>query len=92
MKYVVVGVARSQGEFKGREYDNIMLHCLTDAEVLNGHKTEILKVKNDFKSKVEANGNPVDKFTDLVGCEVKPYFDRFGGIELLKVVSIDGQI
>ena len=92
MKYVVVGVERSQGDYNGQKYDNIKLHCFTDSEIEEGHKTEILKVKNNFAERVELNGNNLKYFRELVGCEIKPFFDRFGGIECIRVMSTDGAI
>ena len=105
MKYVVVGVERSKGSFDDRqtkekiEYDNILLHCFVHddspkqrTELLDGHRTTILKVKNDFASRVSLNDMPVKHFGELMGCEIKPYYDRFGGIDCISVVAIDGQI
>ena len=105
MKYVVVGVERSNGSFEDRqtkkkiEYDNIFLHCFVNddsprqrTELLDGHCTMVLKVKNDFATMVSLNGIPAKNFGELMGCEIKPYYNRFGDIDCISVVSIDGQI
>lgn len=103
MKFVVVGVERSKGSFESRdtkekvEYDNIMLHCSVEddspkqrTELLAGFRTTVLKVKNDFDNFVSLNGAPLKHFGELEGCEIKPYYNRFGSIDCISVVSIDG--
>ena len=105
MKYVVVGVENAKGSFKDQKtnqdisYDNILLHCFTEddnpkkkTELLDGHATAVLKVKNDFNSVVVLNGAPVKGFVELMGCEVKPYFNQYGRLDCISVVSIDGEI
>lgn len=104
MKYVVVGVERSKGSFKGRDnqqvdFDNILLHCFTKDdnpnnrnEVLEGNTTAVLKIKNDFEKRVALNGAPIKHFGELMGCEVKPYYNQYGTLDCISVVSIDGAI
>ena len=105
MKYVVVGVERSKGDFEAKDskekiaYDNIMLHCFVQddspkqrTELLEGNRTAVLKVKNDFDQYVSLNGNPVKHFGELLGCEIKPYYNRYGSIDCISVVTIDGTI
>lgn len=105
MKYVVVGVEHSKGEFEDRQtkekigYDNMLLHCFVHddsprqrTELLNGTRTAVIKVKNDFAMYVSLNGNAVKHFSELVGCEIKPFYNRFGNVDVISVITTDGQI
>lgn len=104
MKYVVVGVERSKGSFKSKDgqqidFDNILLHCFTKDdnpnnrnELLEGNATAVLKVKNDFANRVALNGNPIKNFGELMGCEIKPYYNQYGNLDCVSVVTLDGQI
>ena len=105
MRYVVVGIERSAGSFEDRQtkekiqFDNILLHCFVDddsprqrTELLDGHRTAILKVKNDFANRVSLNGISAKHFGELMGCEIKPFYDRYGNVDCISVISIDGQL
>lgn len=104
-RYVCCGVVRSCGTFKDDKtkqdvaWDNINLHCFVKddrekegKEIWGGHETAIIKVKNNFKEIVSDKDELVKGFADLVGCEVYPYYNEFGNVECLKVISIDGKL
>ena len=105
MKYVVVGVERSAGSFKDKNdqreitYDNILLHCfVTDdnpnarTQVLAGNSTGVVKVKNDFSQNVIKNGCPVENFSELLGCVITPFYNRYGSVDCIRVENIDGTV
>lgn len=103
-KYVVKGVENKTGEFKNDRneavaYDNMLLHCLVvnnspiaKMNLLGGYKTDVIKIKNDFKNIVYSGEFPVTTFKDLVGCEIELYQDSDGKIECVAVTSIDANI
>lgn len=102
-KYIVQGVERRTGDFKNDrnetvEYDNILLHCLVvnnsplaKSTLLAGYKTDVIKIKNDFKNLVYVDRFPVSDFGDLIGCEVELYQNSDGKIECVAVISIESK-
>ena len=103
-KYVVKGIERKAGKFtddSGRmvAFDNVLLHCLVVSNspiakinLIAGHKSDVIKVKNDFQNMVYPGEFPVMTFADLVGCEIELYQDSDGKIECIGVTSIDAKL
>lgn len=80
----IVGVQRMGGEFQGKPYDNLYLHCLNDAPskpTIAGDVCETLKIKWAEKSQVF--GGLVETDSDLralIGSAATPFYDRFGRV------------
>lgn len=75
-KYEVIGFSSRSGEFEGRHFDNVLVHCVRPArsELETGSVCETFKIRrSDFN----------DCKSVSVGDEVTPYFDRYGRVVAL---------
>ena len=78
----IVGVQRKSGEFQGKQYDNIMLHCLNDepsTPTIAGDVCESIKLKASEIS--YSLGGLVKNDADyraLIGMGCVPFYDRYG--------------
>jgi hypothetical protein len=87
----IIGVQRKIGEFQGKEYDNIMIHCQDDnpsTPTICGNTCEVLKVKTSqirevFDGIVKGDAD----WRDLIGQPIRPYFDRYGKVIRCELVS-----
>lgn len=83
----VVGIAEKKGEYQGTAYHNYMIHCLKDDDEALGQISEVLKVK---VAKVkEVFGRPMEYYDldDLIGAEIRCYYDKFGAPSEIRVVE-----
>lgn len=71
-KYVVVGFVRSFGEFDGKKYSNVKIHCVRDAIKSNesGQITCSFKVKSSV----------FDEHPLSIGDSFEPMYDRYGNV------------
>lgn len=80
----IVGVQRLGGEFNGKPYDNLYLHCLQDAPnkpTIAGVTCETVKLK--WSEMYSIFGGLVQNDNDLrglVGMAFNPFYDRFGRV------------
>lgn len=44
--YNVIGIGASKGEYKGFDYDNVILHCTYETKGVNGTAVKSVKVKS----------------------------------------------
>lgn len=74
---IVVGKKRSQGEYNGNSYDNVVLHCECDflGDNCEGSETVIVKVKSSDCS-----------FDSIpLGSDIQPIYNRFGKVDRILV-------
>lgn len=78
---LVRGIKRSTGEYNGRPYDNIMIHCTApnDGSMLAGEPVEILKIKTALFYEELGRlgcGDPAE----LVGLNIRERYNKFGNV------------
>lgn len=87
----IIGVQRKTGEFQGREYDNIMIHCSEDnpsTPTICGNVCETLKVKtSSIREAFDGLVTCDSDWRELVGQKIRPYFDRYGKVIRCELVS-----
>ena len=66
----VVGLRHSTGEYNGRTYDNMLVHCTYESKEMEGLGAIVLKVKTD------AFLNAPCKIGDMV----EAVYNRFGNV------------
>ena len=104
-KIKVIGVVRSSGNSKDRQtgnpfsWDNIILNCEVSEDnpdpnsnfariTLAGCDVEVYKMKNDF-SNVIVRDFPVNRFSDLLGCLIRVFYDQYKNVSCIEVIGID---
>ena len=103
MRYICKSFKPNKGTSKdkqtGKEFswDNINIQCeVVDdnpkaVQPVGENWREIISVKNDFNSVVITNGLKVDNFYGLLGCEIRPLYNRWGKVQNISIVAIDGK-
>ena len=77
----VIGIARQQGEYEGRRYDNFLLYCSTDPSngtTYIGGYCPNMKVK--VKSNIMSDCVNLDQVANLVGHDVDFYYDSYKNV------------
>lgn len=84
----VVGVSRKKGTFQDVPYDNVMLHCIFDADgMLAGEAVRQIKVKVSRLAAIFEDAKTPQKINApedcrcLVGHDIKVYCDNYGNPE-----------
>lgn len=84
----IVGVALSAGEFQGRKYDNVNVHCLEEPSNFDrcvGQACVIVKVKreifNNFASSYMTAGSGASVYFELIGLDVDFSYDRYNNVK-----------
>ena len=81
---IILGIARSKGEYEGNSYDNINFHCQDDTkEILAGTFTEVVKVKSTVLKHQFGDGYDV---TELLGQDVLFSYDRYGKVQSIAIM------
>ena len=88
-KYTVIGVENSVYKRNGKDFNVMLVHCISDEKILNGQKTKVFKITNnigliDIKLVGEFK---IEFFYDLVGCEVEPTKNKLGE-DALRVLKL----
>lgn len=83
----VVGITEKSGEYQGREYHNIMIHCTKESDDSYGLITEVVKVK--FGNVREVFGKPMSAadWQNLVGKTVFVNYNRYGTVQSVQVAD-----
>lgn len=84
MKCEILGVVRKTGEYNGRDYDNVQLHCVVNDPEVKGKAVSVYKVRSplffefldEYSLTVEA----------VIGKRVSVSCDRFGRVDELNLV------
>lgn len=82
---IVIGMIQKHGEYQGREYDNVYLHCTTSDENAVGELTEVVKVKTSEVRKVFGKPMSAADWGDLLGKEIRVYYGRYGNVDEVRV-------
>lgn len=102
MRYIVKAYRQNKGSFKNKDgvdihYDKIDLQCATKDQRPNAIDPvgeawrETISINNDFSNVVVTNGLAVTSFNDLIGCEIKPFYNRWGKTETVSVVAVNAK-
>lgn len=88
----LIGVQRKYGTYEGKEYDNVMLHCINDnpsTPTVAGDACEIVKVKARMVREVFGGLISTDHdWRELIGSTLEVFYDRYGNAQ--KVSILDG--
>lgn len=78
----IVGVQKKAGEFQGKQYDNIMLHCLNNepsTPTIAGDVCETIKLKtSEIGYSLGGFVKNDSDFRALIGMGCVPFYDRYG--------------
>lgn len=103
MRYIVKAFKLNKGSSKDKKtgadfsWDKIDLLCEVKddnpsaPQPVGENWREVISVKNDFNSVVISNGIKVENFVSLLGCEIKPFYNRWGKVESVSVISRDAK-
>lgn len=89
----IMGVQRQTGEFQGKQYDNIMLHCLNDQPsrpTIAGDTCETIKLKtSEIPYSLGGYVKNDSDYRALIGMGCVPFFDRYGRCIKCDIVDIN---
>lgn len=92
MKFQVMGVSPSQGEFKPAgsdqsiRYNNVNIYVVDlDSPCTVGHQTSKLKIKSDQFNKLVPEG-----MNSLYNCVIDVAYNQWGNIEKIQVIKKNG--
>lgn len=89
----IMGVQRQNGEFQGKHYDNIMLHCLNDQPsrpTIAGDTCETIKLKtSEIPYSLGGYVKNESDYRALIGMGCVPFFDRYGRCIKCDIVDIN---
>ena len=72
MEFTIIGIKRKTGNYEGRDYDNLYLHCTyLDDGMLEGVATTVVKIKQEHVDEQLKCGDKVTFFYDRYGNAVK---------------------
>lgn len=83
----VVGIIQKKGEYQGREYNNLMIHCIVSDRRAVGELTEVLKVRMSAVDEIFGKRMTDADFDDLVGKEIRASYNRYGNVELIDILD-----
>lgn len=83
----VVGISEKSGEFQGREYHNIMIHCTKESDVAYGVITEVVKVKFGNVHEVFGKAMSSADWQNLVGKTLLVNYNRYGTVQSVQIVE-----
>lgn len=83
----VVGMIQKHGEYKGREYDNVYLHCITSHEDAVGELTEVVKVKTSEVRDVFGKPMSAADWGNLLGKSIRVYYGRYGRVDEIRILG-----
>ena len=83
----VVGIQEKSGEYNGTKYHNYLIHCLKDDDSALGQISEVLKVKVPKVKEIFGKSMDYDDLNDLIGEEIRCYYDKFGSPSEIRVVE-----
>lgn len=91
---IVKGVQRQTGTFEGKQYDNILLHCLNNAPVnptICGDVCETVKIKTQMVYDVTGGLIKTDSdFRALLDQGIMAYYDRFQRVQKIDILDTKG--
>lgn len=91
---IVKGVQRQTGTFEGRQYDNILLHCLNTTPsnpTICGDACETVKIKSNMVYEVFGGlvSNDQD-FRALMDQGILAYYDRYQRVQKIDILDQKG--
>ncbi len=91
MAIKVVGVSESKGNYNGSDYHNVILHTVQDMDNTIGQR--VIQEKCKFKNVESVFGARMSAadWQFLIGKEVRCFYDRFGQLQSVSVVSDHGE-
>ena len=91
---IVKGVQRQTGTFEGKQYDNILLHCLNNAPAnptICGDTCETVKIKTQMVYDVTGGLIKTDSdFRALLDQPIMAYYDRFQRVQKIDILDQKG--
>lgn len=91
---IVKGVQRQTGDFQGKHYDNILLHCLNNNPLnptICGDVCETVKIKSQLVYEVFGGLVSTDQdFRALLDQGIMPYYDRYSRVQKIDILDQKG--
>lgn len=88
----IVGIVLSAGEFEGRKYDNVNIHCIEEPsnhDKCVGMCCVVTKVKRDLfntcVSPYMSSGVGAAQYVDLIGMEIEFSYNRFAQVQSVSI-------
>ena len=83
----VVGITEKSGEYQGREYHNIMIHCTNESDDAYGLITEVVKVKFGNVREVFGKAMSSADWQNLVDKTVFVNYNRYGTVQSVQIAE-----
>lgn len=82
----VIGITEKKGDYEGREYHNVMIHCTKEDDSAFGQLSEVIKVK--YSNVIEVFGKPMSAadWQQLIGKKVFVSYNRYGVVQDVTVM------
>lgn len=83
----VIGIIQKKGEYQGREYNNLMIHCIVSDRRAVGELTEVLKVRMAAVDEVFGKRMSDADLDELVGKEIRVAYNRYGNVDYIDILD-----
>lgn len=83
----VIGMVQKHGEYQGREYDNIYLHCVVSDDNALGELTEVVKIKTAEVRDIFGKAMYAADWENLLGRSIRVYYGRYGRVDEIRVLD-----
>ena len=83
----VIGIAERNGEFKGKAWHNINIHCTYNDDNAIGKLTKIVKVKAAISDEVFGVKTDTNYLRSLIGKEIRVYYNQYGNTDMITLVE-----
>lgn len=88
---IIKGVQRQTGTYEGKQYDNILLHCLNNNPAnptICGDVCETIKIKTQLVSEVFGGlVNNDNDFRALMDQPIIAFYDRFSRVQKVDLID-----
>lgn len=81
----VIGITEKSGDYQGREYHNIMIHCTKESDDSYGLITEVVKVKFSNVREVFGKAMSASDWQNLVDKTVFVNYNRYGVVQSVMI-------
>lgn len=83
----VIGIAERSGEFNGKAWHNINIHCTYNDDNAIGELTKIVKVKAAISDEVFSTKVDTNFLRSLIGKNIRVYYNQYGNVDMINLVG-----